>query len=119
MTRITTHARLLAGVVAALAALALPAGALAADGHKSHVLKLYKVEQHVDLEGEDGTYVVTCPDGDYALDGMWRIDNVEQDNDFGGSLLDLWTTVRPVSMQSTGVDQFTFKFTPLRAATPR
>jgi hypothetical protein len=104
--------RLAVASIAALGALALPASSLAA-ANKAHVLKLYKVEQHVDLEGEDGVYQVTCPDGDYALDGMWRIDDIEQDNDFGGALIDLWHTVRPVKAASIGASTYEFKFTPL------
>lgn len=111
MNGLIKHTRLIAGALAALGALALPASALA--GHKAHLLKLYKVEQHVDLEGEDGIYTVSCPNGDYALDGMWRIDDVEQDNDFGGTLLDLFHTVRPVQAKSVATDTYQFKFTPL------
>lgn len=111
MTAIVRHVRPGAVALAALVALALPASAAA--GPKSQVLKLYKVERHVDIEGEDGTYPVTCPNGDLALDGMWRVDDVEQDNDFGGSLIDLNHTLRPVQARSTADDTFEFRFTPL------
>ncbi len=67
--------------IAALAAGALVAPSSALAG-KSHFLGTYKVEKHLDIEGEDGTYTISCDPGDIALDGMWRIDNVDQDNDY-------------------------------------
>src|SRR4051794_22791156 len=51
-------------------------------GGKSHLLGNYKVEKHIDLEGEEGTYTLSCNGTDIAVDGMWRIDNVDQDNDW-------------------------------------
>jgi hypothetical protein len=46
-----------------------------------HFLKMYKVEQHQDLEGDEYITVrVQCTDPyDLATDGMWRIDHVDQD----------------------------------------
>jgi hypothetical protein len=64
---------------AAIAAFGMPSTALAG---KSHHLNPYKVEEHVELEGEDASYDVQCQSGDIAVDGMWRIDNVDQDNDW-------------------------------------
>ena len=73
-----------AGLLAICAlALALPASANAG---ASHVLKLYKVEKHLDLDG-DSSYSVSCNNGDYAVDGMFRIDQVDQDNDWPGNIL--------------------------------
>jgi len=73
-----------AGLFAIMAlALALPATASAGG---SHVLALYKVEKHIDLEG-DSTYEIKCNNGDYAVDGMFRIDQVDQDNDWPGNIL--------------------------------
>jgi hypothetical protein len=112
----------------ALGALALPSSALAG---QSHLLKLYKVEKHVDLQGQDDTYTVTCPNNDLALQGMWRVDDVEQDNDFfdpgpGGSWgttsppasndhadWDVLRSVRPVEVQASSDSSYDFQFTPL------
>jgi hypothetical protein len=72
-----------AGLLATVAlALTMPA---AAHAGASHPLKLYKVERHVDLEG-DGSYTVSCTGSDYAMDGMWRVDNVDQDSDIPGNI---------------------------------
>src|SRR4051794_7181082 len=104
------------GAIAALAAMALPSSASA----KAHLLKLYKVEKHVDLTGQDDIYTVTCPDGDLALDGMWRIDNVDQDNDYtydpfptGNPGFDVLRSVRPTMSRATSDSSFDFSFTPL------
>lgn len=99
----------------ALVALLAPSSALAG---RSHHLKLYKVEMHVDLEGQDDTYTVECRNNDLALDGMWRIDDVEQDNDYawtpstGNPQFDVRRAVRPVQVRNNGDSAYDFKFTP-------
>ncbi|MCB8957772.1 MAG: hypothetical protein H6529_15005 [Nocardioides sp.] len=78
-------------VSAAAAALLLPflaalAGAApaSASSPRPHVVAMYKVEKHVDLSGEfpDNAIETTlsCSGGDYVLDGMWRVDHVDQAN---------------------------------------
>jgi hypothetical protein len=58
--------------------LALPAIASAGS---THFLKIYKVEKQVDLDGGEYAHEHTyCNAGDYAVDGMWRVDNVDQAN---------------------------------------
>ena len=93
MIRMVTMQRarlLLAGSIALLTVLAVPAGA-AADASK-HLVKVYKVEKHVDLQGEfpDNTKTAQtlCRSGDYAIDGMWRVDHVDQANPQLGELGD-------------------------------
>lgn len=95
--------------VVALGALGLPAPALAG---KSHHLKLYKVEQHIDIEG-DRDYTISCKSGDIATDGMWRIDDVSQDNEF--DTLDQYTkTVAIKSRTVPGNEQdYVFAFLPI------
>ena len=69
-------ARLAAGAVIALALAALPASASAVTATKHH-LDMYKAEQHVTLpEYDTSTYTLSCPNGDIAADGMWRVDEV-------------------------------------------
>jgi hypothetical protein len=76
--------------LAALASFAFAASA-SADVSTQHFLTMYKVEQHVDLQGEFPNQAFHehnfCNAGDYAVDGMWRIDHVDQANpqtgDFG------------------------------------
>lgn len=103
--------------IAATSALALLAPSSALAG-RSHHLKLYKVEMHVDLEGQDDTYTVECRNNDLALDGMWRIDDVEQDNDYtwvpstGNPQFDVRRAVRPVQVRNNGDSAYDFKFTP-------
>lgn len=74
-------AALVAPLVAA-ATVASPASA--AVGPRPHEVYMYKVEQHVDLSGEfpdnSGETFLSCNNGDYALDGMWRVDHVDQAN---------------------------------------
>lgn len=72
-----------AGLLATIAlVLTLPA---AAQAGASHQLQLYKVEKQVEVEG-DGSYSLSCSGSDYAMDGMWRIDQVDQDNEFAGNI---------------------------------
>ena len=118
----------LAGLAVA-ATLALPSAAQA--GGKAHLLKTYKVERQLDLSGEDGTYTVACNNNDLALDGMWRVDNVDQDPDYvydgpGGSWStmdppdhfdwDLLRSVRPVEAARASDSSYDFMFTPLAGA---
>jgi hypothetical protein len=67
--------------LAVVAALASPASALPG---KPHEVYMYKVEKHVDLSGEfpdqNMHEHVYCNPGDIALDGMWRVDHVDQAN---------------------------------------
>lgn len=88
---LTSH-RIVWSLVAALAV--SPAAAQANGGHhhhsgngyvagqgigsQSHLLDMYKVEQFVGLAAGDMAdgLQVSCPNGDYAVDGMWRIDQV-------------------------------------------
>ena len=71
-------------LVTAALALALPASRVGAGGH-SHPLELYKVERHLDIEG-DATEKLSCRGNDIAIDGMWRVDNVDQDPDQPGNI---------------------------------
>jgi hypothetical protein len=80
MHTIHRHIRLAICVtVTAGAMLALPAAASAAK--HSHLLKIYRAEEHLTLGGADETYEVKCKTGDIAIQGMWRVDNVDQDDD--------------------------------------
>ncbi len=63
-----------AGILVVLAALLVPATAFAGVD-----LKIYKQEAQVDLSADEATFSVNCQPGDHALDGMWRIDHVDQD----------------------------------------
>lgn len=61
-----------------LAVLALsPAGAFAAGSGSTaerHQMSMYKVEHDMSLDAVDiGTTSLTCPKGDLAIDGMWRV----------------------------------------------
>lgn len=120
---------------AAIAAFGVPSTALAG---KSHHLSPYKVEQHVELEGEDNEYTIDCKAGDIAIDGMWRIDGVDQDNDWQDPNEELaahWApvldggigtspdhfilkSVRPLAAYADAVNKgrYHFEFTPLSGA---
>jgi len=68
--------RVLLGALIAAFALVIPTSAFA-----SHDLGIYKVEKHLDLDSDEISATVSCTPGDYALDGMWRIDHADQDDD--------------------------------------
>lgn len=93
--------------VLAIGAFGLPSTAVAG---KSHHLKLYKVEDHIDIEG-DLDYTVSCKPGDIATDGMWRIDDVSQDNEF--DILGQWKETVAVKAIGTSVGTYTFRFLPI------
>ncbi len=73
-----------AALLAPLAIVAAMASPASAAQMKQHEVYMYKVEKHVDLVGEypEGNLHehLYCNPGDIALDGMWRVDNVEQAN---------------------------------------
>ncbi|HMW46340.1 MAG TPA: hypothetical protein PKD47_10675, partial [Solirubrobacterales bacterium] len=71
--------RLLAFALLTVAgALLLPAIASASP---THFTKVYKIEKQLDLNGHQSAHEhLYCEAGDYAIDGMWRVDNVDQAN---------------------------------------
>lgn len=75
-----------------------------------HLLELYKAERHVDLEG--GDYVeadVACLDRrDIAVDGMWRIDHVDVEEDGNFPLGDV--DVYRAEASRTDPSQYQFGF---------
>jgi hypothetical protein len=75
-------------IAAALCAFA-PATSLASK--RGHYLEMYKVEQQVDLGSDSEDVSISCRGTDYVTDGMWRLDHVDQDADYG-TLADLMTT---------------------------
>jgi len=92
------------GAVVAGAFLCLPGTALAA-----HDLYVYKAEQQVILDSDDISASVNCKPGDYALDGMWRVDHVDQDEDSTFSELMTSTDVNKAKLNPTG-DGYDFRF---------
>lgn len=91
---------------AAIAALAcLPGNALAA-----HDLLVYKAEKQVDLNSDDQLDYVQCQTGDYALDGMWRIDHVDYDEDM--TFADTMTSTDVLEAQRDPVlaNRYNFRF---------
>jgi hypothetical protein len=83
----------------ALGALAVvPATASAAHRHN---LKLYKVERQVSMSTNDAFADAACDPGDYALDGMWRVDSVD-----GAPL----TSVGVAEIRGDAADPATYRF---------
>jgi hypothetical protein len=72
----------LAAPIAAVAVLAGPVEAAGNVGPRKHEVTMYKVEQQLDLSGEfpdsDAHEHLYCDNGDIALDGMWRVEHVDQ-----------------------------------------
>ncbi len=75
MTSHGRNAALLASLCA-IFALSLGSTALAA-----HDVKIYKNEKHVDITSDYKTADVKCDGTDLAVDGMWRLDHIDQDED--------------------------------------
>lgn len=95
-------------------ALVLPATASAETATKHH-LEMYKAEQHVTLpEYDSNTYSLSCPGGDIAADGMWRIDEVGPYNaQLADPDEDPWTVGTGVSVLASypsGNSTYTFTF---------
>lgn len=92
----------LGAVFAAL--LCLPGSALA------HDLQVYKAEKQVDLNSDDNSDYVDCRSGDYALDGMWRIDHVDYDEDM--PFVDLMTSTDVLQAERDPVlaNRYNFRF---------
>jgi hypothetical protein len=89
------------------AMLCLPGSALAA-----HDLRLYKVEKQVTIESDGETESVSCVSSDdYALDGMWRIDHVDYDEDELYKDLIVSTDVLQAENDSADKSKYNFAFT--------
>ena len=108
----------------ALVALLCTSAAPAQAGGRSHLLGIYKVDMPIDIEGEDGAYTASCRAGDIALDGMWRIDDIDQDNDYvpqpppgfgttGNAMWDVAESVLPQAAFASAPDTYTFMFLPV------
>jgi hypothetical protein len=96
--------RALIGVLATAFALVIPASALAA-----HDLGIYKVEKHFDLDSDDLSIDLSCKTGDYALDGMWRIDHADQDDDDLNDTA-IGRAVDVLEAWPSAIDTYTFHF---------
>jgi hypothetical protein len=93
---------LLGALALSLLALAVPGQALA-----GHDLYVYKAEQQVDMDSDDQVTDLGCKPGDHVLDGMWRLDHADQDDD------DHWQTAiaRSVDViQASPIDGSTYRF---------
>jgi hypothetical protein len=120
---VTPRPRILLGATLAVAALLVAAGPAQAGG-RAHQLGIYKVDDAIDISGEDGIDTISCRAGDIALDGMWRIDDIDQDNDYvpdpppgfgttGNSAWDGLESILPVTAKATAIDTYTFSFMPV------
>src|SRR3954451_6666947 len=102
--------------VAAFAAMAVLAPGSAFAGG-AHLLGMYKYEKHIDVQGDGGEYTITCPNDDIAIDGMWRVDNADQDNDYtydtapsGFANLDVLNSLEPVAAYADAANDSKFHF---------
>lgn len=81
MNFLTTNRLRSALMAAVAAALVLPAAAQAAPRHYNHI-EYYKVEKQLTMISDEQSVELECKSAsDYASDGMWRIDHVDQDDD--------------------------------------
>lgn len=68
----------MAAIFAGLLMIALPSTSLAA-----HDLRITKQEEHFTLDSDELTVDIECTSGYRVVDGMWRIDSADQDDDLG------------------------------------
>jgi hypothetical protein len=68
----------MAAIFAGLLMIALPSTSLAA-----HDLRIKKQEKHFTLDSDELTVDISCDSGYRVVDGMWRIDHADQDDDLG------------------------------------
>jgi hypothetical protein len=100
-----------AAAFAIAALLALPGVASA-----THNLKIYKAEEQVALESDQETYTAKCKTGDFALDGMWRIDHADQEgidpnpSDPPAPYEEAIRSTEVLESYSTARDTYTFTF---------
>lgn len=67
-----------AATLAGLLLIGLPSTSFAA-----HDLRIAKAEQHFTMDSDDLAVDISCPAGYRVVDGMWRIDHADQDDDLG------------------------------------
>jgi hypothetical protein len=107
----TRHGRFVTIAAVSAASLALPATVASASSSDRHHLQLYKAEQQVDLNaGETKSASVSCNPGDYATDGMWRVDHVDQPNAQIPGADKTEKDIRVQDAHSTAVDKYSFTF---------
>ncbi|MDP2772275.1 MAG: hypothetical protein Q8O61_01865 [Nocardioides sp.] len=80
-TRLGLIGTAVAALVAPLTLAVLATPAEAAPDRRAHHLKTYRLEKVIELEGGEGASPsLSCRAGDIAVDGMWRVDNVDDPN---------------------------------------
>jgi hypothetical protein len=109
--------RLVPCAIVALAALT-PAAALASGGGSTaqrHQMYMYKAEKSLSIDANDviSDEQLSCSNGDYAIDGMWRIDQVnfnaqiDEEGPFGP-----WNVYNGVDLgESRSFDKSTWTYT--------
>lgn len=84
MTTTRTRLGMIGAAIAALIApvtLATMAGPAEAADIRGHHLTTYKVEKQLEIDGQDSASAsLSCKAGDFAIDGTWRVDNVDDPN---------------------------------------
>lgn len=106
--------RIIWSACAALA-LAPPAGHAAGSGSTAerHQMSMYKVEEDLSLDAVDiGTTSLSCRDGDYAVDGMWRIAhtdfNPQLDDEAPEGGWNAYNGIQPWDSHSVGASTWRF-----------
>lgn len=80
-TRLAMIGAAIAALVAPLTLAVLATPAQAAPDRRAHHLETYRLEKLVELEGGEGAWAtLRCRSGDFAVDGTWRVDNVDDPN---------------------------------------
>jgi len=114
MTSRRTRLGLIGSAIAALIApvtMAVMASPVEAADVRGHHLTTYKVEMQVDLDGHDTvSESLSCAAGDYAVDGTWRVDNVDDPNPQLGMFGDERDVLALASYGDSNVRHWRFRF---------
>lgn len=114
MTRRARRLGLIGSAVAALVApltLTVLAAPTEAADVRGHHLETYRLEAQVELDGHDSASpFLRCEAGDFAVDGTWRVDNVDDPNPQLGMFGDERDVLALASYGDTNVRTWRFRF---------
>ena len=101
----------IAALIAPLTLAVLATPAEAAVDRRAHHLETYRLEKLIELEGGEGASPsLTCRAGDFAVDGMWRVDNVDDPNPQLGMFGDERDVLTLASYGDVDVRTWLFRF---------
>ncbi|SDN74667.1 hypothetical protein SAMN05192576_2693 [Nocardioides szechwanensis] len=110
-TRLGMIGTAIAALIAPLTVAVLATPAEAAVDRRAHHLETYRLEKTIELEGgEEAWTYLGCRAGDIAVDGMWRVDNVDDPNPQLGMFGDERDVLALASYGDTDARYWLFRF---------